>query len=516
MDVTDLTSALSHYAKTQPNKVALIMGASGEVRTFKDLDARSNQGAHGFRSLGLAPGSTVAVCIENSPEFLEVVWAALRSGLVLVPISSKLTAHEIAFIVSDSGASVLVSSPGIGPAYGAIAATVTGARLLSVAGASEGFESWPALIENQPEHAIEGAVAGREMLYSSGTTGRPKGIRYLNKPGAPQPGINSVLALFERLGVNDQTTYLSPAPLYHAAPLAWTLGVQRAGGTAVVMEKFDAELALALIEKHRVSVSQWVPTHFVRILKLPEETRTRYDLSSLKLALHAAAPCPKPIKHAMIEWWGPILLEYFGSSEQAAITLISSQEWLAHPGSVGRCLVGKIYICDDVGEPLPVGEVGYIHSAEGVAFAYHNDPKKTALAVNERGWTCVGDVGYLDEEGYLYLTDRRDFMIIRGGVNIYPQEIEDLLVTHPAIADAAVIGTPHEDLGQEVTAIIQPMDMHRAHDGFADELRAWLRERLSAVKTPRRIAFVEDLPRLPTGKMAKFKLRDQYADWRWD
>ncbi len=312
------------------------------------------------------------------------------------------------------------------------------------------------------------------------------------------------------LGFNADTVYLSPAPLYHAAPLRWCMLTQASGGTVIIMEKFDPEQALSLVERHHVSHSQWVPTHFIRMLKLPDGARQRYDVSSLKVAIHAAAPCPIPVKQAMIAWWGPILLEYYAGTEANGLTLINSAEWLQHPGSVGRAILGAVRICDDQGEPLPPRAEGTIYFEGGPAFAYHNDPEKTAAAANRHGWTTLGDVGWLDDEGYLYLTDRKSFMIISGGVNIYPQEIENLLVVHPRVADAAVIGAPDPDWGEAVVAVVQPADWRDANDGVAAEILEWLRPQLSGVKMPRRVDFMKELPRHPTGKLYKRLIRDHY------
>ncbi|MEQ9661927.1 MAG: AMP-binding protein, partial [Parasphingopyxis sp.] len=304
--------------------------------------------------------------------------------------------------------------------------------------------------------------------------------------------------------------YLSPAPLYHAAPLRWTMCVHKLGATVVVMEKFDPEFALQLIEKHKADVGQWVPTHFVRMLKLPEETRAKYDVSSVKCAVHAAAPCPIPIKEKMIEWWGPVLSEYYAGSEGNGFTFINSEQWLAHKGSVGTALIGIIRICDEDGNEVPPRTEGTVYFEGGTAFSYHNDEEKTADATNKHGWTTLGDVGWVDEDGFLYLTDRKSFMIISGGVNIYPQEIENLLVTHDKVADAAVIGAPDEDMGERVVAVIQPLDMNAAGDALREELTAFLRQHLSGVKVPRQIDFRAELPRHPTGKLYKRLLRDEY------
>jgi long-chain acyl-CoA synthetase len=504
-------NTIAHWAQVDPEKPAIIMGGSAETLRYGEFEIHINQGASLLKALGLVAGDRLAMCIDNSTAFFRVACAAQRAGATLIPISTKLTAQEIAYIVQDSGAKAFVASLRLAQTIGALSDLSPAPLFLATGGHVEGYRDWDAEAALQPATPVAEEEAGAEILYSSGTTGRPKGIVYRGIPGRPGGVVNSIFAFMRSLGVGRNSVYLNPAPLYHSAPFAWSIGVLRFGGTAVIMESFDAEQALALVDQHRITVSQWVPTHFVRMLKLPEDVRCRYDVSSLKLAIHAAAPCPVPVKQAMIDWWGPIIWEYFGCSEQTAITMITAEEWLAHPGSVGRCVLGQLHVCDDAGEPVPAGAIGTIHSQDGMDFYYHNDPEKTRQSRNRYGWTTVGDVGYLDDEGYLYLTDRKNFMVITGGVNVYPQEVENLLVTHPAVADAAVFGIPDADLGEKVMALIQPATMEDATPAFAEELRAWLRQNLSGVKIPKRIEFRAELPRLPTGKMAKHLLRDEFA-----
>jgi long-chain acyl-CoA synthetase len=308
----------------------------------------------------------------------------------------------------------------------------------------------------------------------------------------------------------SDSIYLSPAPLYHAAPLRFNMMAITLGGTSIIMESFDAEQFLALVEKHRITQSQLVPTMFVRMLKLPEDVRLRYDVSSLKGAIHAAAPCPIDVKAKMIEWWGPILIEYYAGSEGNGVTVSTSQQWLSHRGTVGRAVVGKIKILDENDQELPTGQIGTVYFADAPVFSYHNDPDKTKRAYNAKGWSTLGDVGYLDDEGFLYLTDRKSYMIISGGVNIYPQETEDVLITHPAIADVAVFGVPNEEMGEEVKAVVQPHDMARAGKELEAELMVFCRQYLSPIKCPRSIDFEAELPRTPTGKLVKRHLRDRY------
>ncbi|HEY7901558.1 MAG TPA: acyl-CoA synthetase [Caulobacteraceae bacterium] len=502
----------SHHAKTHPDKPAYVMAGSGETVTYGELEARSNQGAHLFRSLGLAAGDAVAFFMDNSPRYYEALIAAQRSGLRFTCISSKLTASEVEYILHDCGAKALVASAGVAASAVELAPRLSHLSLFMVDGAVAPFADFEAARATFPTTPIADESGGQVMLYSSGTTGRPKGVKRAGVEG-PQPidAPNALAMMGMALyGWSADTVYLSPAPLYHAAPLGWSMAVLAVGGTVVVMERFDPEAALEAIETFHVTSAQWVPTHFVRMLKLPPEARAKYDHSSLTSAFHAAAPCPIPVKQAMIDWWGPIIHEYYAGTEGNGFTVISSAEWLGKQGSVGRALAGEVKICDENGEPLPPRREGTVYFAGGGVFEYHNDPDKTAESRNQHGWTTLGDVGWLDEDGYLFLTDRKSFMIISGGVNIYPQEIENLLITHPKVADVAVVGAPHEDMGEEVVAVVQPMNWSDAGDALAAELEAFARASLSHVKTPRRIDFMAELPRHPTGKLYKRLIRDAY------
>jgi fatty-acyl-CoA synthase len=384
---------------------------------------------------------------------------------------------------------------------------------LMLDGLVPGFDDYEAELAAQPAARLPVEPRGDFMFYSSGTTGRPKGI--VRAPPTrlvedEDPG----RALYEGLfGFSAETVYLSPAPLYHSAPVAWSTNVHVYGGTAVVMEHFDAEQALSLIERYRVTHSQWVPTMFTRLLKLPDDVRGRYDLSSHRLAIHAAAPCPVEVKQRMIEWWGPILGEYYAGSELNGFTWVDSATWLEHPGTVGKPLLGTLHICDDEGHELPPGEVGIVYfELPEMPFRYHNDEAKTRGSQHPEhgGWSRLGDVGYVDEMGFLFLTDRKDFMIISGGVNIYPQEIEDVLVVHPKVADVAVFGVPNEEFGEEVKAVVQPAEGVAPSDELAAELNAFCRDHLAHYKCPRSFDFTDELPRLPTGKLYKRLLRDAY------
>jgi long-chain acyl-CoA synthetase len=417
--------------------------------------------------------------------------------------------------VTDCEARLFVTSKYLADRAAELAPLMKGvAQRFMVDGTIAGYQSWEAAVARCPATPIADQIAGHDMLYSSGTTGRPKGVLPVQEP-QPIDYDNPLLAMTRmRYGMGPDTLYLSPAPLYHAAPLRFNMSVMRLGGTSVIMEHFDAEEFLKLVEKHRITHSQLVPTMFVRFLKLPDEVRLKYDVSSLKCAIHAAAPCPIPTKEKMIAWWGPIIWEYYGGTEGNGLTVCNSAEWMAHKGTVGRAVVGTLRICDEDGNEVPQGEAGTIYFADGRPFAYHNDPKKTAESRNAQGWTTLGDVGYVDADGFLYLTDRKAFMIISGGVNIYPQEAENLLITHPKVMDCAVFGVPNPDFGEEVKAVVQPRDMADAGPALAEELLGFCRQHLSALKCPRSVDFEAELPRHPTGKLYKRLLRDRYWQGR--
>ena len=502
-----------HHAKSNPQKPAYIMANTGEVVTYAQLNDRSNQAAQLFRHHGLKPGDAIAIFMENNARFLELCWAAQRSGLYFTAISSRLTAGEVDYIAADCGAKMFFTSSALAP----VAEELVGrgmlknvARRFMINGKNDGYESYEEARNAMPAQPIADETAGTDMLYSSGTTGRPKGIKH-PLTGGPIDEAAGLIALTQLLyGMDANTIYLSPAPLYHAAPLRYNMAVQRHGGTCVVMDHFDPEQALQLIEKYKVTHSQWVPTMFVKMLKMPEAVRRKYDLSSHKCAIHAAAPCPIPVKEQMIDWWGPIINEYYAGSEGNGFCALNSQEWLAHKGSVGRPLMGIIHICDEDGNEVPVGEAGTIYFESETKFEYHNDPEKTKESQHPKGWTTLGDIGRVDEDGFLYLTDRKAFMIISGGVNIYPQESENLLITHPKVADVAVIGVPNEEFGEEVKAVVQPMNWNEAGPALEAELLDFCRKNLSAIKCPRSVDFEEELPRHPTGKLYKRLIRDRY------
>ena len=500
----------SAHARSTPRTLAVVMNDGSAAITYAELEARSNQVAQLFRSLGLRRGDVVALLAHNSVRYFDLVWGAQRAGLYYTCVSSRLSPGEAAYIVADSGASVLIASDTLAETALAVAALVDGVTLMMSGRAVPPFAPFDAAAAAMPATPIADESNGTDMLYSSGTTGRPKGV----KPPLPEGplGVPNTLTNFaaRAYAIGPETIFLSPAPLYHAAPLRWCMTTHRLGGTVVLMEHFEAEAALAALERFGATHAQWVPTHFIRMLRLPPDVRDAYDVSSLRVAFHAAAPCPVPVKEAIMAWWGPIVHEYYGATEGNGLTAIGPADWLTHKGSVGKAVVGELRICDEDGEPVGARREGTVYFANGEPFAYHNDPIKTALSRNRYGWTTLGDIGWVDEDGYLYLTDRRSFTIICGGVNVYPAEIENLLVTHPKVADVAVIGAPDEDMGEGVVAVVQPLDWNDRGPALAAELLEWLRPQLGRVKLPRTIDFDPDLPRHPNGKLLKRLVRERY------
>lgn len=499
-------------AVATPDKPAVILYPTGTVVTFGEMEARANQLAHYFREHGLVEGDAVAILIENNEHMHTVMWAARRSGLYYVPINTHLTAAEAAYIVDNSAAKAIVGSEALRPVLEGLAEHLPNGlpAVLLTTGDLDGWAKYPDAVADLPATPIADEWDGDLLQYSSGTTGRPKGIKrdLPHLPPSETPGLMAALVSF---WMNPEAVYLSPAPLYHTAPSVWSMQAQAGGITTVVLEKFDAEGALDAIQKYGVTHGQFVPVMFTRMLKLPEQVRTSYDVSSLQRVMHAAAPCPVEIKKQMIDWWGPIVDEYYASSEAIGATLISADEWLAHPGSVGKAMTGVVHILDEDGNEVPAGQHGEIFFEGGADFEYLNDSAKTASSRDSHGWKTVGDIGYLDEDGYLYLTDRRHHMIISGGVNIYPQEAENMLVIHPKVMDAAVFGIPDEEMGQTVKGVVQTVDPADATPEFAEELLSWLRDQLSHYKCPRSISFEAQLPRTDTGKLYKQELITRYS-----
>ena len=496
-----------------PEKVAFQMCESGEQVTYAQLNDRANQVAHLISDLGILPGDHVAVLMNNCRELMELCFGLDRSGVYYTLISTRLTTDEMAYSVQDCGARLFVYSSALELADKDLFSKLPNTlNCMRVGPSVEQWKhkDWTAECSKMPTSANEQALQGGDMLYSSGTTGRPKGVLWpLPKTAAGQHTM-LVKLLAPLFGYDADCHYLSTAPLYHAAPLRHSMTVIKLGGTVTVMERFDALLALQTIERCRITHSQWVPTMFVRLLKLDKHVREKFDLSSMKMAVHAAAPCPVDVKEQMIGWWGPIVHEYYAGTENNGFCSITPNEWLQHKGSVGRASQGKLHICDEEGMPLELGQTGAVYFSEGPQFTYHNDSVSTEQTRNSLGWTTLGDIGYLDEEGYLYLVDRKAFMIISGGVNIYPQEIENVLLQHPKVMDAAVVGVPSSDWGEEVKAVVQPVDPLDVGPVLAAELQAFCREKLADFKCPRSIDFDLELPRLPTGKLYKKLVKKRY------
>ena len=507
---------LPSAVESHPDKVSHRMATSGEAVTFRELDERSIRLSRALADAGVGRRDVVAVLLENHVRYPEVYWGVIRLGALLTAVNRYSTADEVAHIVNDSGAKALITSQRYADVAAQLADRMPRCTVpLMMDGVVSGYRSYEELLAEQPREALsDPEPQGDFMNYSSGTTGRPKGIKRavvdiaLSDPSMLERLFGQLMQL------TDDTVYLSTAPLYHSAPLAVAMAVQAKGGTVVIMEHFDAEQALHLIERHRVGHSQWVPTMFVRLLKLPEAVRTAYDLSSHQVAIHAAAPCPPDVKRQMIDWWGPIVLEYYGGTEVNGLTFITTDEWLAHPGSVGKPVVGAIHICDDDGNDLPAGSPGLIYfERDSLPFEYHNDPAKTAAATHPMHptWTCIGDIGHVDEDGYLYLRDRTAFTIISGGVNVYPRETEDVLVLHPHVTDAAVFGVPDPEMGQQVVAAVQLVPRATPSDALAEDIATFCRSHLARFKVPQMIHFMDQLPRLDTGKLYKQQLIEQFT-----
>ncbi|MET3963144.1 long-chain acyl-CoA synthetase [Marmoricola sp. OAE513] len=511
------------WAATTPDKPAAIMAGTGETLTYAELEERSARLARHLYDGGLRPGDVIALLTENRLEAFVAYWAALRSGLYITAVNHNLSTDEAAYIVQDCGAKVLIASASKRTLVEGVTAAVDVPDRLAYGGPIPGFASFEEALAAASADPLPSQPHGDDFLYSSGTTGRPKGIKLPLLPiSVDEPGYPYVTIFGGLFGYGPETVYLSPAPFYHAAPLRFMGVVQAVGGTVVMMEKFDADAFLTAVERYRVTDTQVVPTMFVRLLKLPAERRATADVSSFRTVVHAAAPCPVEVKRQMIDWFGPVIHEYYASTEAIGATYVNSTDWLAHPGTVGKPLLGIPRICGPDGELLGAGEVGTVYfERDELTFSYHGDPEKTASTKHpeQPNWATVGDLGYLDAEGFLFLTDRKAFMIISGGVNIYPQEIEDAFSLHPAVADIAVIGVPDEEMGERVVAYVEPSDQGGDDPGaervpvveLVETLRTYAREKIAHYKVPREFIVTDDLPRTPTGKLVKGVLKDRYA-----
>ena len=499
----------STWAERSPERVATVTSA-GELLTYRELEDRSRRLAQALRGAGLTVGDHVAVLAGNQARAHELLWGALRAGLYFTPLNTRLTAEEAAFIVSDCGAQAVLTTAACGELAAALAPLTPSVRHRWAAGGRVPYhDSYEDFIAGWPADRLPDEQEGGAMTYSSGTTGRPKAAVH-PLSSRPLGETRHVYDFFPMYPIGEGSVFLCPAPVYHAAPLSWSLALHRIGATCVLMQRFDPRECLRLIEHHRVTHGFFVPTMFVRMLKLPEPERRAFDVSSLQRVVHAAAPCPVEVKERMLDWWGPVIDEFYAGSEGGGMTYITSAEWREHPGSVGRPRTAAVHICDDEGRELPPGEPGVIWFSGAAPIRYHNNPELSRSVIDDRGWVTLWDMGYVDAEGWLYLTDRRLFMIVSGGVNIYPQEVEDTLLLHPEVADAAVFGVPNAEFGEEVKAVVQPVDMARAGAPLADELLGWCRERLAHYKCPRSVDFTAELPRGDNGKLYKRVLRDRY------
>lgn len=504
--------SITIHAQLHPQKPAAIHAVTGECITFSDLESRSRSLANALAQQGFGRGDALAVVMENDLRFFEIMWAALRSGLYFVSINRYSTPEEIAHIVNDSGAKAIIAAESVREAIVNLPRQAAQCGLcLALGQCPDGWQPYEAFVQQAaPQRDVE--WAGEFLPYTSGTTGKPKGVfRELEDRTFETPW-SFTEKIMSRHAIAEDCVYLCTAPLYHGQPQRFGCAVQGAGGTVVVMQKFDAEQALELIARYRVTHSQWVPTMFVRLLRLPEAARRGADLSSHRVAIHSAAPCPKDVKRQMIEWWGPILEETYGATDAGGDTLITSDEWLEHPGSVGRAKPSVI-VCDESGNELPPGEEGLIYFKMRSPFVYLHDPEKTAQARHPTlpGYTAPGDIGLVDMAGYLFITDRISNMINSGGVNIYPQAVEDVLAGHPLVADCAVIGVPDEEMGEQVKAVVQLAAGTAPTEALKDELIDYLRQRVARHTVPKSLDFTDTLPRTPTGKLLKRLLRDGHG-----
>lgn len=490
------------HALEKPEQPAMIMAGSGRSISYAELDRRSIQLARVFDAYGLAPTATVAVACENRLEWAEMMWATARSGRCLAPVNWHLGPSELSEVLRVSDAAALIA----GPASHAALREVPDPPLTLAIDGDGSLPDYHATIASMPTEPLPVERLGGRMMFSSGTTGTPKGILHPGSDIHPADAPPHLGRYTDLLSLDGDTVYLSPAPTYHTSPFRFVFAVTQLGGTVVCLEKFDPQLVLEAIDRYRVTHAQFVPTMLLRLLRLPEEVKQRYDLSSLRVAITGGAPCPHKLKQSLMSWWGPIVHELYGASESYGNCHIGPEEVETHPGSVGRALTGMIHITDEDGTELPPGQIGTVWFEGAGSFRYHGDDRETELSTNARGWRTVGDLGYLDEDGYLYLTGRRDQLIISDGVNIHPQEVEDLLTVHPLVDDVAVIGVPDEEYGQIVQAVVVAAAGAVPGPELGTELIEYCRAHLAHYKCPRIVEFVSELPRGDNGKLYKRKL----------
>jgi long-chain acyl-CoA synthetase len=498
------------FAITDPEKPAVIIADTGQSLSYKELNSQSIKIARFLKDLGLNKGDTIAFLIDNRPEFLAVAWAAQRTGLYYTAISTRLAPDEINYILQDSNAKVFFISDARFDFLNSLEQPKNLREIITIEPYSPQYRTLEQILNSTSDLALQEEVEGIDLLYSSGTTGKPKGIKFnlTFSPIGPSPVSLLLAGIYQ---MTKDSIYLTPAPLYHAAPLRFSLAVHRIGATLVVLKHFEPESFLKTIQDYQVTHTQVVPTMFIRLLKAPFDLRNKYNLSSLRCVIHASAPCPIEVKTEMIQWLGPIIYEYYAGTEGNGFVCCNSQEWLSHPGTVGKALLGKIHILDENNNEVPVGQDGLVYFEGATNFEYLNDPEKTQSSRTKEGWSTLGDIGHLDQDGYLYLTDRQSFMIISGGVNIYPQEIENVLITHPKVLDCAVFGIPDEEFGEQVKAVVQPVNMSEAGEELEKELISYVKSKIASFKAPKSIDFKEELPRAATGKLYKRLLRDSYV-----
>lgn len=505
-----MQAGLREWAEREPERPVLEFESEPAIR-YAGLEAMANRFAHLYRDAGLRRGDHVAAVFANGPHVIAAAWGAYRAGVYFTPVANTFSPTEIAYVVGNSQCRLLLADAVFAGSVGDLPRTFPGVHAFFSLGEIPGFIDLEAALAARPATPLPDETPGALMMYSSGTTGAPKGIwRPLPTPAqvgdGPPPFARDLIELF---GLSSETRYLSPAPLYHAAPLRWTLAVTAAGGTALILRKFDAATALDLVETRGITTSQWVPTMFQRLLALPEERRARFRAPAHGAAFHAGAPCPPSLKRRMIDWWGPIIHEYYAGSEGVGLTWIKAEEWLGKPGSVGRAAKGELHILDARGRELGPGETGTIYFSGAPSFEYFGDPQKTAGRTSPQGFQTLGDIGHVDADGYLFVSDRLDDMIISGGVNIYPQELELGIAEMPEVAECGVVGVADAEFGERPVAFVVPAPGEAASPDLAQQVLAFCRERLGRTKQPREVHVVDELPRSASGKLLRRVLRER-------